>query len=160
MTPSRNLLPLPAYAWNKERWWNEASELRDGRLAPGGRGLLDIRLPRATPTWMTRLDERHMSFLRDHQVDTHIVFPAAAFVDMALEAGVDLFDGQPFAIEDFEIRKPLIMSDPPAGLILELSYDPGQRTFTIQSRFEPSETWSVHVVGSMRSERVESSFIG
>ncbi len=159
MTPSRNLIQLPAYAWNKERWWNEASELRDGRLAPGGSGLLDIRLPRATPTWMTRLDERHMSFLRDHQVDTHIVFPAAAFVDMALEAGVELFDGQPFAIEDFEIRKPLIMSDPPVGLMLELSYDPGQRTFSIQSRFEPAETWSQHVVGSMRSERVDSSFM-
>lgn len=159
MTPSRNLVQLPAYAWNKERWWNEGAEHRSGRLGNGGRGLLDIRLPRATPTWITRLDERHMSFLRDHQVDTHIVFPAAAFVDMALEAGVDLFDGEPFAIEDFEIRKPLIMSDPPVGLILELSYDRGERTFSIQSRFEPSETWSQHVVGSMRAERVESSFM-
>ena len=158
MTPSRNQLALPAYAWNKERWWNEAAELRDGRLAAGGRGLLDIRLPRATPTWMTRLDERHMSFLRDHQVDTHIVFPAAAFADMALEAGVEIFDGRSFAIEDFEIRKPLIMADPPVGLILEFSFDPTERTFNIQSRFEPSETWSQHVVGSMRAERVESSF--
>ena len=158
MTPSRNKLTLPTYPWNMERWWHEAGELRDSRLAPGGKGLLDTRMPRATPTWSTRLDERHLAYLRDHKVDSHIVFPAAAFIDMALEAGVELFDGQPFAVEGLEIRKPLIMSDPPVGLVLEFSYDPGERSFQIQSCFEPSDTWSVHVVGTLRSERVESSF--
>ena len=158
MTPSRELLSLPAYPWDKSRWWHESSELRDGRMAPGGKGLLDMRLPRATPTWLTRLDGRHMAFLKDHKVDTHIIFPAAAFVEMVLEAGVQLFEGRPFAIEDFEIRKPLILPDPPSGLVLELTYEPVERTFTIQSRFEQAASWSVHVVGSLRSERTESSF--
>src|SRR5258706_1873786 len=35
ITPSRRLVSLPAYAWNKARWWNEASDWRDGRLSPG-----------------------------------------------------------------------------------------------------------------------------
>ena len=116
MTPSRRLLSLPAYAWDKSRWWNESSDWREGRLAPGGRGLLDTRLPRATPTWIARLDARHMAFLKDHKVENHIIFPAAAFVEMALEAGVQLFEGRPFVVEDFEIRKPLILPDPPSGL--------------------------------------------
>ncbi|MCF6312710.1 MAG: SDR family NAD(P)-dependent oxidoreductase [Verrucomicrobiales bacterium] len=158
MTPSRHALTLPTYPWNMERWWHESGELRDSRLAPGGKGLLDTRTPRATPTWTTRLDERHMAYLRDHKVDTHIVFPAAAFIDMVLEAGIEIFEGRPFAIEGLDIRKPLIMPDPPTGLVLELSYDPIERTFQIQSCFEPSDTWSVHVVGYLRSERVESSF--
>jgi acyl transferase domain-containing protein len=62
MTPSRHRLSLPAYAWEKTRWWNEASDARDGRLAPGGRGLFDVRMPTATPTWVVRLDSRHMAF--------------------------------------------------------------------------------------------------
>ncbi len=158
MTPSRELLSLPAYAWDKSRWWHESSELRESRMAAGGKGLLDMRLPRATPTWLTKLDGRHMAFLKDHKVDTHIVFPAAAFVEMVLEAGVQLFEGRPFAIEDFEIRKPLILPDPPSGLVLELTYEAVERTFTIQSRFEQAASWSVHVVGSLRGERTESSF--
>lgn len=158
MTPSRQFLSLPAYPWDKSRWWHEASELREGRLGPGGKGLLDVRLPRATPTWMTRLDSRHMAFLKDHKVDTHIIFPAAAFVEMVLEAGVQLFEGRPFAIEDFEIRKPLILPEPPSGMVLELTYEPVERTFTVQSKFEQAASWSVHVVGSLRSERTESSF--
>jgi acyl transferase domain-containing protein/NADPH:quinone reductase-like Zn-dependent oxidoreductase/SAM-dependent methyltransferase/acyl carrier protein len=159
MTPSRHLLSLPAYAWEKTRWWNEASDARDGRLAPGGRGLFDVRLPRAMPTWIVRLDSRHMAFLKDHKVENHVIFPAAAFVEMALEAGMQLFEGQPFVVEDFEIRKPLILPDPPSGMQLEFSYSPNERTFSIQSRFEQSVSWSLHVIGSLRSERTESDFV-
>src|SRR4029077_7836811 len=158
MTPSRHLLSLPAYAWEKTRWWNEASDARDGRLAPGGRGLFDVRLPRAIPTWIVRLDSRHMAFLKYHKVENHVIFPAAGFVEMALEAGVQLFEGRPFVVEDFEIRKPLILPDPPSGVQIEFSYSPNERTFAIQSRFEQSVNWSLHVIGSLRGERTESAF--
>lgn len=157
MTPSRRLLSLPAYAWDKQRWWSESSEWREGRLAPGGRGLLDCRLARAVPTWIARLDSRHLSYLKDHKVDSHIVYPAAAFIEMALEVGVQYFEGKPFVVEDFEIRKPLILPENPSTVQLEVTVEPRERTFTIQSRFEGASTWSVHVVGSMRGERTESN---
>jgi acyl transferase domain-containing protein/NADPH:quinone reductase-like Zn-dependent oxidoreductase/SAM-dependent methyltransferase len=158
MTPSRRLLSLPAYAWDRSRWWNEAPQWRESRLGSGGRGLLDARMPCATPTWSARLDNRHMAFLKDHKVENHIVFPAAAFVDLALEAGMQLFEGRPFVIEDFEIRKALILADASGGVQLEISYEPADRTFTIQSRFDQGASWSLHVVGSIRGERTESPF--
>src|SRR6202011_1821021 len=157
VTPSRQLLDLPAYAWDKSRWWHESSDMREGRLAPGGRGLLDVRLPRAAPTWITRLDGRHMAFLKDHRVENLIVFPAAGFVEMVLEAGTQLFDGKSFVEGVLQTRKPLILPDPPSGLRLEVTYDPNERTFAIQSRFANGGSWSVHVVGSMRRERTESA---
>ena len=158
LSGSREVLSLPAYPFDRARWWHECSELRDARLAPGGKGLLDSRQPRATPTWTSRLDGRHMAFLKDHKVDTHVIFPAAGFVEMALEAGLQLFEGRPFAIEDFEIRRPLILPEPASALVIELTYEPAERTFTIQSKFDQAASWSVHVVGSLRSERTESTF--
>jgi len=158
MTPSRRLLSLPTYAWDKSRWWHESSDWREARLGSGGRGLLDVRLPWATPTWIARLDGRHMAFLKDHKVENLVVFPAAAFVDMALEAGVQLFEGRPFVVEDLEIRKPLILPDSVSGLHVEFSYNPNERTFLIQSRFDQGAAWSLHVVGSMRGERTDSGF--
>ncbi len=158
MTPSRRLLNLPAYAWDKSRWWHEAADWREARLSPGGRGLLETRLSRATPTWVARLDARHMAFLKDHKVENMVIFPAAAFVEMALEAGVQIFEGRPFVLEDFEIRKPLILPEPVSGVHLELSYDSIERTFSIQSRFEQAASWSLHVVGSLRGERTETDF--
>jgi acyl transferase domain-containing protein/NADPH:quinone reductase-like Zn-dependent oxidoreductase/SAM-dependent methyltransferase/acyl carrier protein len=158
MTPCRRLLSLPAYAWDRDRWWNEAPAWREGRLSHGGRGLLDMRLPCATPTWTSRLDGRHLAFLKDHKVENHVIFPAAGFVDLALEAGTQLFEGRPFVIEDFEIRKPLILPEPAVGVHIEISYEPNDRTFAIQSRFEQGSSWSLNVVGSMRGERTESNF--
>ena len=64
----------------------------------------------------------------------------------------------PFVVEDFEIRKPLILPDPASGVHIELSYDANERTFAIQSRFDQGAAWSLHVVGSMRGERTESVF--
>ncbi|HET7239340.1 MAG TPA: SDR family NAD(P)-dependent oxidoreductase, partial [Terrimicrobiaceae bacterium] len=95
---------------------------------------------------------------KDHRVDNFTIFPAAAFVEIALEAGMQLFEGRPFIIEDFEIRKPLILPDPPSGVLLELACEPGARTFTIQSRLDQGVTWSLHVVGSFRGERTDSTF--
>ncbi|WP_265593233.1 type I polyketide synthase [Verrucomicrobium sp. BvORR034] len=160
ITPSRRQLALPAYAWDRSRWWSESPDWKEGRLGKGGRGLLDTRLPRATPTWSARLDSRHMAFLKDHKVESHVIFPAAGFVELVLEAGVQLFEGRPFAVEDFEIRKPLILPENPSSIQLEVTYDSNERTFTIQSKFENAASWSVHVVGTMRSERTESTFAG
>jgi acyl transferase domain-containing protein/NADPH:quinone reductase-like Zn-dependent oxidoreductase/SAM-dependent methyltransferase/acyl carrier protein len=158
MTPSRRLLSLPSYAWDKSRWWNEANDWREGRLGAGGRGLLEARLPRATPTWIARLDSRHMAFLKDHRVENFTIFPAAGFVEIALEAGIQLFEGRSFVIEDLEIRKPLILPDSPLAVLIEMAYEPGARTFTIQSRLDHGVAWSVHVIGSFRGERTESAF--
>ena len=158
LTPSRRLLALPAYAWDRTRWWHEANDWAEGRLGAACRGLLHAKLPRAIPTWVARLDGRHMAFLKDHKVDNLVVFPAAAFVEMILEAGTQLFNGHPFIVEDFEIRKPLILPDRLSELHLELAYDPHERTFTIQSQMHHGANWSLHVAGSMRSERTETSF--
>lgn len=158
MTPSRRQLSLPSYAWDKARWWSESPDWRDGRLLSGGRGMLDIRLPRATPTWVARLDNRHMAYLKDHKVESHVIFPAAGFIELILEAGAQYFEGRPFVVEDFEIRKPLILPDSTAGLQIEITYETGERTFSIQSKFENAASWSVHVVGSMRGERTETAF--
>src|SRR5580704_12335741 len=158
MTPSGRLLALPAYAWDKSRWWNEANDWAEGRLASACRGLLHAKLPRAIPTWVAKLDNRHMAFLKDHKVDNLVVFHAAAFVEMILEAGTQLFNGRAFIVEDFEIRKPLILPDRLGELHLELAYDPHERTFTIQSQMHHGANWSLHVAGSMRSERTETGF--
>lgn len=158
MTPSRHQLTLPTYPWDKARWWNESPDWKEGRLAGGGKGLLDMRLPRATPTWIARLDNRHMAFLKDHKVESHVIFPGAGFVELILEAGAQYFEGRPFAVEDFEIRKPLILTENSASVLLEVTYEPNDRTFTIQSKFEQGAAWSVHVIGSMRGERTESGF--
>ena len=51
-----------------------------------------------------------------------------------------------------------MLPEPASGVHLEFTYSPTERTFSIQSRFEQSAAWSLHVVGSLRAERTESAF--
>ena len=99
-----------------------------------------------------------MAFVKDHKVENYVIFPAAGFVELVIEAGTQLFEGRPFVVEEFEIRKPLILPEPATGIHIEVSYEPSDRTFAIQSRFDQGTSWSLHVVGSMRAERTESGF--
>ena len=125
---------------------------------PGGRGLLDARLrARRRPgrrgsiagTWPSSRITRWR---------TSSSFRRRRLWRWCWKPGVQLFEGRPFVVEDFEIRKPLILPEPASGVQLELSYEPAERTFAIQSKFEQGAAWSLHVVGSMRGERTESAF--
>jgi acyl transferase domain-containing protein len=73
---------LPSYAWDKKRFW--AREITPEN-PPGA--LLDKRTVEcAMPTWTTRLDRSRNHWLREHVVDGQPILPAAAYLEVALEA--------------------------------------------------------------------------
>jgi hypothetical protein len=47
-----------------------------------------------------------MASLKVLKVENHVIFPAAAFVETALEASVQLFEGRVFVAEDFNPKTP------------------------------------------------------
>jgi len=155
MTSSRRQLSLPAYAWEKKRWWSEALDWTEDGLGLRGVACWILRLARALPTWIVRLDGRHMPTSKITRSKNLIVFPAAAIRGNGAGGGHAGFRWQTVVVEDFEIRKPLILPEPVSGVQIELSHDPVERTFVIQSKFEHASTWSVHVIGSLRAERTE-----
>jgi len=77
--------------------------LATARLAPGGRGLFDVRLPRAMPTWNSfGWTRATWLFLKDHKVEKPCHFPRPRhFLRWRLKPVVQLFEGQPFVVEDF-----------------------------------------------------------
>jgi hypothetical protein len=78
-------------------------------------------------------------------------FPGCGIVEMA-RSRCAVVPGQPFVVEDFEIRKPLILPNPPWAC--RASYSPNNALFH-QSRFD-SVTWSLR--GGSMCERTESIF--
>ncbi len=116
---------LPAYPWQRERFWFSGDE--DGFVEPARQKkhpLLGKRLPTAEAIWKNRLDPAAISWLPDHVVQGSMVVPGTAFIEMALAAASwdPSVDG--VEIEHFEIRRPLVVaagSEPPieVGLSLE-----------------------------------------
>ncbi|KAL1971038.1 hypothetical protein VTN77DRAFT_2872 [Rasamsonia byssochlamydoides] len=86
------LLDLPPYPWDysASTLWTEPRSVTEFRNRKYPRhDLLGSQLPggnKSTTTWRNVLDINEVSWLKDHCLGPSIVFPAAAYVAMAVEA--------------------------------------------------------------------------
>ncbi len=136
----------------------EAPDWREGRLASGGRGLLDVRLARCDSTWIARLGNRRMARTSGTTRSRAMaIFPAAGFVELGARSRTAHLRRTAFRhrrFRRFAVR--LSCRNHPRGFCWKFPTDTDSRTFSVQSR--QGSAWSSHVVGSMRGERVESEF--
>jgi NADPH:quinone reductase-like Zn-dependent oxidoreductase/SAM-dependent methyltransferase/NADP-dependent 3-hydroxy acid dehydrogenase YdfG/acyl carrier protein len=101
-------IPLPPYPWQRERhWFDPTPDLRSHRSqgVDTGHPLLGRRLRAARPTWESDLGEPRLSYLDGHVVHDRVVFPGAAYVEIALAAARELRGGGPLTIEHVELER-------------------------------------------------------
>jgi acyl transferase domain-containing protein/acyl carrier protein len=135
--PVTQHVDLPAYAFDRQRFWLHSTEsgthplLGDpvGVADTGGR-LLTGRVSRNNAPWVA-----------DHVVNGTVLFPGTAFVDLALTAA----DGD--QIEDLTLHTPLVL---PATGTVELQVtvggeENGRRPLAIHSRTDGD--WTRHATG-------------
>jgi acyl transferase domain-containing protein/acyl carrier protein len=88
--PAGNVVSLPAYPWQRERFWMEGV-VRSGRS--GGHPLLGDLVETASGEriWSGTLSAEVHPWLSDHKVGGTILVPASAYAEMAIAAGRALF---------------------------------------------------------------------
>ena len=137
---------LPRYPWQRARHWRGGVSLPDvptsiGREHP----LLGHRVYATDGVWENTLDLHQLSYLRDHCVQGAVVFPAAGYVDLGLEAGRILYGAGPLDLDDFEVLRPLAIpsqGDP----IVQTFVDARDGVVEVRSRQElHANEWIVHV---------------
>ncbi|KAK4034298.1 hypothetical protein C8A01DRAFT_49278 [Parachaetomium inaequale] len=165
---------LPSYPWNHTtRYWVEprvSREQRYKRFPPhellgtplsGSNGL--------TPTWRNFLRLSEVEWLWDHQIDGSVVFPAAGYVAMAIEAARLLTDPSEAKIQGYRLRDvdfiaALAIPEAAAGVEVqlalrrcgdkELEHD-GWYEFSLCS-LRSHDTWIEHCKGYVSAETVLS----
>lgn len=143
-------IDLPTYPFQRESFWFKPSPEATGpvfrhREAP----MLGVRPLRDLPVWETVMDLSHHPFLTDHVVGEGVVFPAAGFLEMALEASALLFGEARVDIEQMDIRRPLVL-DPARAKMVRFVWNPEDGIFHIESRTRMhDEPWSQHVTGRL-----------
>jgi phthiocerol/phenolphthiocerol synthesis type-I polyketide synthase C len=137
------------YPWQRERHWHpQTSEslrvIQRSREHP----LLGWRLPDAEAAWENALDVQVLPWLADHRVGGAIVFPGAAYAEMALAAGRAWRGGTP-VVESLEILAPMVF-DGDHARSLRLTIQPRDGGFMIQSRQRLShDEWTPHAAGRL-----------
>jgi len=141
---------LPAYAWQRDSHWYPATDELTRLLNPEGEHpLLGFRVPHVEDTWENRVDTVRFPFLADHAVGDAVVFPAAAFLEMALAAAdaCPTTDGR--VVEELEIRNPLVLtSGQPKVVRFALAADDHGFSIRSRSRFD-SDHWTLNAVGRL-----------
>ena len=142
-------LALPAYPWQKESFWYRSTDEALG--AQGERldhPLLGYPVRNAPGEWRCHIDSERLPWLADHVVGGAAVFPAAAFIEMALAASRLRFRGERHIIENLEIRVPLLLE---AGVTKTLRFRVEEDgAFAISSRTRLDDSgWAHHAGGKL-----------
>jgi len=144
---------LPAYPWQRERHWHESEETRRERVGGYAHPLLGWPLKSAYPAWGVELDSYRLGYLKDHRVQNAVVYPAAAYVEMALAAGRESFGAGPCVVEDLQLTRAIILADKET-VSVQVVREPGQSTIDIFSYVKGGDQpWVRHATGKLRKRQ-------
>lgn len=161
VSPPGQFVALPGYVWQRERYWLEEDKPRRRRHdRADGHPLLGVVVRSALHTdrhvWEVDLDFETFPYLADHRAGESVLFPAAAYIEMALAAaealqpgayqveGATFSQGLVLAAEGIRTLQLVLSSSMPGKMLFEFySLDPG----TSQGQ----ESWILHASGVMRS---------
>jgi len=152
--PNTNLR-LPTYPFQRQSfWWNPpdappeavASAVESDRPHP----LLGQRIAGTEDVGYEGTIAAHApAYLTDHRVGQQVVFPAAAFVEMALAAASQQFQTTAVSLQDFQIEQPLSLTETPVNLQTVLTPEiSSTQVFAVFSQ-PPEAEFTRHVTGRM-----------
>ena len=116
----KTLINLPPYAWNHSRtFWAESRVSREYRLRKSPRlSLLGAPHPRMTGSarlWKGQIRVAEQPWIRDHRIQTSILYPGAGYLAMVVEAAAQIAtEGQKiekFRLKDIQIVAPAVMNE-------------------------------------------------
>ncbi|MCL2366506.1 MAG: type I polyketide synthase [Oscillospiraceae bacterium] len=125
-----NFIKLPHYAWQREVYWMESTSNAIRRLGLYDRILLGKKLLTAQPTWEVELKKELVPFLDHHCIGGNPLFPAAGYMEMALQMANKYYGKGCYTLEAIEFKKAVfIQANKPTKL--QITLDEERATFTI-----------------------------
>ena len=144
--------PLPAYPWQREHHWRETAAMRAARLDEPAHPFLTTKTHAAAPAWNVWLDLDAQSWLKDHRVQEHIIFPGAGYVETALGIGKTFYNSPALEVEDIEFQKALFLPDRKEPVQLQSAFSPADSSVIFSSRAGESDgEWTVNATAKVRT---------
>lgn len=158
---------LPLIHWQRQRYWMDVKppgvKSTWNSVPVTGKNvhpLLGDRITLAnspsTFIWQTELNDEIMNVLKDHQVEDEIVFPAAAYIEMALQSAQERGLYKSHLLSDFVFKERMILHDgkPTTIQALLAPSEEGNFLFSVYSRNDQGETWKLHASVNFIENRV------
>lgn len=102
---------IPYYAWHREYYWSECQEAAADRLGLIVHPLLGLPMVSATPRWRATINQNYLPWLPDHQIESNVIFPAAAYMEAALAVHFQVHGTHQAILRNFEIYSPILIEE-------------------------------------------------
>jgi len=169
---SGRFVHLPTYPFQRQRFWWDAAELpglkqrssHANLTAPSIHPLLGQRLPLAGSQeirFQVPLQSNQPGYLQDHCLMNQPVFPAAAYLEMVLSAGKQIFKTEQIAIEQMAIEQPLLLSSTEPKTV-QIVLNPEDKTkysfqiFSFALESENADNAVRHAIGIISSDKSDN----
>ncbi len=170
---SRRKINLPSYPFQRERCWITSDRQKPQVAAERRRGVSSNRPahPLLGQRLLSALKEiqfegsvslRAFPFVRDHRFYETAMFPAAAFMEMAMAAGAEALSAEVSVLEDVAFMEALTLDDHNARTVqLVLGSEGAGSTpfqiFSLNDEEEERMSWRLHVTGRIRPDRKQNT---
>jgi len=150
-----SLVSLPNYAWQYSRYWSEAEEVQEARLKNitrrSGFGepvhpLLGSQFNSSSNLWQRLIDLNDLTYIAGHQVEQEIVYPGAAYIEMALALANHEQSTGSYTLTEIEFKKALFL-DREKPSVIEMLFDRSTRSFIVNAVDPQTGEWSQYSQG-------------
>lgn len=144
-----NHVQLPPIQWERQGYWlkvKAANQNTHWDCHP----LLGVRMDLAnlpsTFLWQTEIGNKVLPYLGDHCIEGEILFPAAAYIEMALQSARETGLQHSHEISDFGFREKMILQNGTTRSVQALLTPDkdGGFIFSVYSRTSPQQNWILH----------------
>jgi acyl transferase domain-containing protein/acyl carrier protein len=148
---------LPAYPWQRERYWiDPVTPTVAARTSHGRHPLLGpVFRPSDRPDahyWERWLSVAELPYLADHRVRGEVIFPGAGYVEMALAAAEEVFGEGGLVLDNLSLEWFLSLPAGSSRLVqIVLRDEQGERgSVDISSRDNETSQWVLHARATVR----------
>lgn len=139
---------LPRYPWNKKTVWatstTESWKLFDNKPV---HPLLGYPVPHAEHLWEQTVDLQLTPWLAGHEIDQTVLFPAAGYLEMAIEsARLSMKNVQTVELDNMAILRPMALSEESAKIVQTRVSPAGLLTLTSRDQLSAEEPL-LHLAG-------------